>query len=117
MPLPSPCFKGNPRVQKIDDGYPLPLSTRKYGSPDGIFVSVKQPSEMSFVAAIYTTMLSSKDQMSYPLKEAVDTVSYFADPSTGQEHIKSFTKFIEVYEPSLTPSEADLENFSQIMHH
>jgi peptidoglycan hydrolase-like protein with peptidoglycan-binding domain len=157
MALTSPRFKDNARLQSaaqnnpvmkfpesgpavrllqqalIDSGYPLPVSTQKYGSPDGVygnetkaavakyqkakslnpdgicgkktltqldselrgpvpalpplpgassssyvnyqvpglFVPVKQKSGMSCWAAMYTMMLSWKDQMSYPVEDAV----------------------------------------------
>ncbi len=161
MPLTSPRFKDNARLQSaaqnspvmkfpetgpavrllqqalIDSGYPLPASTKKYGSPDGVygnetknaaaryqqsrslspdgicgkktltqldgelrgpvpalpplpgggdstgyvnyqvpglFVPVKQKSGMSCWAAMYTMMRSWKDQMSYPVETAVETL-------------------------------------------
>ncbi len=160
MPLTSPRFKDNARLQKaaenappmcfpetgqavrlvqqalIDSGIPLPVSTKKYGSPDGVygnetrlaiakyqktkglpidgicgkqtltkmdselrgpvpalpplhggsesgyvnyqvpglFVPIKQKSGMSCWAAMYTMMLSWKDQASYPVETAVETL-------------------------------------------
>lgn len=159
MPLTAPRFKNNARLQKaaennpymmfpetgeavrllqqalIDSGYPMPISTSKYGSPDGVFgnetkivlakyqksrglnpdgicgkktlaqldselqgpapalpplppsghsssgyvsyvvpglfAPVRQPSGMSCWAAMYTMMLSWKDQMSYGIQDAV----------------------------------------------